>query len=75
MGGGIFVDGAKVNIKNSSIKENKAFAGGAIYITENNGLASEVTLTSDEILNNEADMGGAIFVKNGGVVVTGAKIA
>jgi CSLREA domain-containing protein len=80
-GGGLFADGATVNMTRSSIIGNKAWAGGGIYAAP----GSDLQITNTTIARNVADLsaaniradagdGSAVFMRDGIVALIGTTI-
>jgi Putative Ig domain len=68
-GGGIFVaSGTNLSINNSTIRDNSAGNGGAIYI-DGGSPTTQVTLNNSIVSNNSATSGNAAFFGGGGIYV------
>ena len=70
-GGAIFVStGTNLSINNSTLRNNSAQNGGAIYVDGNTAAApTQLTLTNCSVLNNESIASGSAFNGGGGVYV------
>jgi Putative Ig domain/Carboxypeptidase regulatory-like domain len=68
-GGGIFVaSSTNLSINNSTIRDNSAGNGGAIYI-DGGSPTTQVTLTNSIVSNNSATESNAAFFGGGGIYV------
>ena len=69
-GGGIYITGGGLTIKNPTIQNNSAKDGGAIYITGNNAGFTSTGSENVQITQNTASGdGGAIYVNGGSITI------
>ena len=75
-GGGVNVQsGARLTLKGATIKNNKAYLGGGIYIEGDGEEEKEINISKAQITNNHALYGGGISVENAKVTITNTTIS